>query len=295
MSDNSKGILLTLGSVVFFALMAVLVKAVPNVSSYQTTFFRFAIGLGIISILALFNIIPLRFKDKKILFWRGFIGGIAVYLFYVAILKLGVGKGSVYVYSYPIFATLFSMLILKEKVELVKFVVIFISFIGLVLLSLGGSNSGLAGIGLYELVGIGGSVTTGLAVVFVKKLHDSDNSYAIFFSQCIIGFWMFLVPSGVTQSKGSATELILLILIGIVATIGQLFMTEGYRYVNVATGSLLQSLVPVFNLFSGWLIFHEQLNATETTGAFIIVCSCFALVLINFRIGRKTRILKLVE
>lgn len=295
MSGNSKGILLTVGSVVFFALMAVLVKAVPNVSSYQTTFFRFAIGLGIISILSFFGIIPLRFNDKKILFWRGLIGGIAVYLFYLAIMKLGVGKGSVYVYSYPVFATLFSMLILKEKVEAIKFVIIFISLVGLVLLSLGGSGSGIGGIGLYELVAIGGSITTGLAVVFVKKLHDSDNSYAIFFAQCIIGFWMFLVPSGATQSKGNMTELILLVLIGVVATIGQLFMTEGYRYINVATGSLLQSLVPVFNLLSGWLIFHEQLNRIEMTGAFIIVCSCFALVLINFRIGKKTRILKLVE
>ena len=294
MSDNSKGILLTLGSVVFFALMAVLVKAIPNVSSYQTTFFRFAIGLGIIGILSLFGIIHLQFNDKKNLFWRGLVGGLAVYLFYLAILKLGVGKGSVYIYSYPIFATLFSMIILKEKVEPVKFVVIFISFAGLVLLSLGGKGS-LAGMGIYELIAIAGSVITGLAVVFVKKLHDSDNSYAIFFSQCIVGFWMFLVPSGVTQAKGNLTELLLLVLVGVVATIGQLFMTEGYRYVNVATGSLLQSMVPVFNLLSGWLIFHEQFTAIEMTGAFVIVSSCFALVIINFRIGIKTRILKMVE
>lgn len=294
MSDNSKGILLTLGSVVFFALMAVLVKAVPNVSSYQTTFFRFAIGLGILGILSLFGIINLRFNDKKNLFWRGIVGGIAVYLFYLAIIKLGVGKGSVYVYSYPIFATLFSMLILKEKVEPIKFVVIFISFAGLVLLSVGGKGS-LAGMGIYELIAIAGSVTTGLAVVFVKKLHDSDNSYAIFFSQCIVGFWLFLIPSGATQAKGNLNELFLLVLVGIVATIGQLFMTEGYRYVNVATGSLLQSMVPVFNLLSGWLIFHEQFTTIEMTGAFVIVSSCFALVIINFRIGKKTRILKLVE
>ena len=294
MSDNSKGILLTLGSVVFFALMAVLVKAVPNVSSYQTTFFRFAIGLGILGILSLFGIINLRFNDKKNLFWRGIVGGIAVYLFYLAIIKLGVGKGSVYVYSYPIFATLFSMLILKEKVEPIKFVVIFISFAGLVLLSVGGKES-LAGMGIYELIAIAGSVTTGLAVVFVKKLHDSDNSYAIFFSQCIVGFWLFLIPSGATQAKGNLNELLLLVLVGIVATIGQLFMTEGYRYVNVATGSLLQSMVPVFNLLSGWLIFHEQFTTIEMTGAFVIVGSCFALVVINFRIGKKTRILKLVE
>ena len=221
-------------------------------------------------------------------------GGVAVYLFYLAIIKLGVGKGSVYIYSYPIFATLFSMLILKEKVEPIKFIVIFISFAGLILLSVGGKGS-LAGMGIYELIAIAGSIITGLAVVFVKKLHDSDNSYAIFFSQCIVGFWMFLIPSGATQAKGNMTELLLLVLVGIVATIGQLFMTEGYRYVNVATGSLLQSMVPVFNLLSGWLIFHEQFSTIEMSGAFVIVGSCFALVIINFRIGKKTRILKLVE
>ncbi len=295
MSNNLKGILLTLGSVVFFALMAVLVKAIPNVSSYQTTFFRFAIGLGIIGILSLFGIIQLKFNDKKGLFWRGFVGGIAVYLFYLAILKLGVGKGSVYIYSYPSLATLFSMLILKEKVEPIKFVVIFISFAGLILLSVGGGKESLAGMGFYELIAIAGSITTGLAVVFVKKLHDSDNSYAIFFSQCIVGFWMFLVPSGATQAKGDVSELLLLVLVGVVATIGQLFMTEGYKYVNVATGSLLQSMVPVFNLFSGWLIFREQFSTVEMVGSLVIVGSCFALVLINFKVGKKTRILKMVE
>jgi len=295
MSGHLKGVLLTLGSVVFFAIMAVLVKAIPNVSSYQTTFFRFAIGLGIIGLLSLFGIIQLKFNDRKNLFWRGLVGGFAVYLFYLAILKLGVGKGSVYIYSYPIFATLFSMLILKEKVEPIKFVVIFISFAGLILLSLGGENEMLSGVGLYELIAIAGSVTTGLAVVFVKRLHDSDNSYAIFFSQCIVGFWLFLIPSGATQAKGNLSELLLLVLVGIVATIGQLFMTEGYKYVNVATGSLLQLLVPVFNLLSGWLIFHEHFTTIELIGSFVIVGSCFMLVFVNFRIGKKTRILKLVE
>jgi drug/metabolite transporter (DMT)-like permease len=275
--------------------MAVLVKAIPNVSSYQTTFFRFTIGVGIIGILSLFGVIKLKFNDWKGLFWRGFVGGIAVYLFYLAILKLGVGKGSVYIYSYPIFATIFSMLILKEKVEPLKFVIIAVSFAGLILLSVGGGKGSLAGMGIYELIAIAGSVTTGLAVVFVKKLHDSDNSMAIFFSQCIVGFWMFLIPSGVTQAKGNLTEILLLVLVGIVATIGQLFMTEGYKYVNVATGSLLQSLVPVFNLFSGWLIFNEKYSFIEMIGAFAIVGSCFLLVFVNFRIGKRTRILKMVE
>jgi len=187
------------------------------------------------------------------------------------------------------------MLILKEKVERVKFVVIFTALIGLVLLSLGRSKTGLTSIGLWELVAIAASITSALSVVFVKKLHSTDNSYAIFFSQSIIGFWLFLIPSGIHQSSGNQFDLTILLLLGFVATIGQLFMTEGYRYVNVSTGSLFQLLVPVLNITSGFLIFGEHYTATEMLGAAIIIGSCLVLVLINYRMGKKTRIMKLVE
>ena len=295
MSSNLKGILLTLSSVIMFALMAILVRLIPTVSAFHSSFFRFTIGLAIIGILAMFRLIPLKFRDRKNLFIRGLIGGVAVYLFYQAIIRLGVGKGSAYVYSYPVFATLFSMIMLKEKVESVKFIPILTSIAGLLLLSLGGSNGSLSNFGWDELIAIGGSLTTALAVVYVKKLHHSDNSYAIFFAQSIIGFWLFLIPSGLTQGQGNSFDLVILVLLGLVATIGQLFMTEGYRYVNVATGSLFQSLVPAFNLLSGYLIFNEQFSTNETLGAMIIILSCFSLVIINYRIGKKSRILKMVE
>ncbi|WP_423130478.1 DMT family transporter [Gaoshiqia sp. Z1-71] len=295
MSTHLKGILLTLSSVIAFALMAILVRAIPHVSSFQSSFFRFSVGLGIIGLLGMFRVIPMRFRDRKFLLLRGLIGGIAVYLFYLSIVKLGIGKGSVYVYSYPVFATLFSMLILKEKVEPVKFIPIIASIGGLVLLSFKHGSASLSGFSGYELIGIAGSLTTGLAVVFVKKLHDSDNSYSIFFAQSLMGFWLFIIPSGITQSPGSPFDLVILLLIGLVATLGQLLMTEGYRYVNVATGSIFQSLVPVFNLLAGYFIFHEEFSSAETIGAIVIIGSCLSLVVINYRTGKKPRILKMVE
>jgi len=295
MSPNLKGILLTLGSVFMFALMAILVRAIPHVSSFHSSFVRFTIGLAIIGVLAMFKLIPLKFRDRKNLFLRGIIGGIAVYLFYLSIIRLGVGKGSAYVYSYPAFATLMSMWILKEKVEAIKFIPIACSIGGIILLSLGGTNKQGAILGWNELIAIAASLTTALAVVYVKKLHNSDNSYAIFFAQSIIGFWLFLIPSGLTQGQGNSFDLTILIILGLVATLGQLAMTEGYRYVNVATGSLFQSLVPVLNLLSGYFIFQEQFTATESMGAIVIIASCISLVIINYSIGRKSRILKLVE
>lgn len=295
MSANLKGILLTLTSVILFALMAVFIRLIPHVSSFHSSFFRFSIGLAVLGILAMFRVITLQFNDRKALFWRGLIGGFAVYLFYLAIVKLGIGKGSAYVYSYPVFATLFSMVILKEKVEGVKFIPIATSVAGLILLSMGGPNRFFSGFGLWEMVAIAGSLTTALAVVYVKKLHDSDNSYAIFFAQSIVGFWLFLIPSGVSHGEGNGFELMILLAIGLIATAGQLAMTEGYRYVNVVTGSLLQSLVPAFNLLSGFFIFREQFNGFEMAGATLIIWSCLLLVLINYRVGKKSRILKMVE
>jgi len=295
MSGNLKGIILTLCSVIMFALMAILVRMIPHVSSFHSSFVRFTIGLAIMGILAMFKLIPLKFRDRKNLFLRGLIGGFAVYLFYLSIVRLGIGKGSAYVYSYPAFATLLSMVMLKEKVEKIKFIPIFCSIGGLVLLSFGHSNGTTATFGWNEVIAIAASITTALAVVYVKKLHNSDNSYAIFFAQCIIGFWLFLIPSGLTQGQGDSFNLTILIILGFVATMGQLFMTEGYRYVNVATGSLFQSLVPALNIFSGYYIFNEQFSLYETFGAITIIGSCVSLVVINYHLGHKGRIMKLVE
>ncbi|WP_163718315.1 DMT family transporter [Mangrovibacterium lignilyticum] len=295
MSPNIKGIVFSLSSVFMFALMAILVRMIPHVPPYQSSFVRFTIGLAIIGILAMFKLIPLKFRDRKNLFLRGLIGGIAVYLFYLSIVRLGIGKGSAYVYSYPVFATLLSMVMLKEKVEGIKFIPIICSIGGLVLLSTGHVNGSAISFGWNEIIAISASITTALAVVYVKKLHNSDNSYAIFFAQSIIGFWLFLIPSGLTQGQGNSFDLTILIILAFVATIGQLFMTEGYRYVNVATGSLFQSMVPVLNLLAGYYIFHEEFSSTETLGAFIIIISCISLVFINYHKGRRSRIFKLVE
>ena len=265
---------------VVFCIMSALIKSAPQISTFKTVFFRFVVGLGLLGLGAMSGRIRLRFVRGGLLFWRGLVGGAAVFIFFLSITKLGVGKGSVFTYSYPIFASLFSVLILKEKVPLIKWVFIATAFAGLALLvtGKGGFTGGAITLGYYELLAVGGAVLAGGAVIMVKKLHDSDDSYAIFFAQCLVGFWMFLVPSNLAASLSSYSEGILLVLIGILAATGQLLMTEGYRHVAVTTGSLLNMLVPVLNFAVAVTIFKEPLTGWEIIGALVVILSCVMVI-----------------
>ncbi len=278
-----KGILLIVGSVISFSIMAGFVKSLPHINSSTTVFYRFAIGLGLLGALALFRIIKLQFVNYKFLFFRGLTGGLAVFILYLSIIKLGIGKASLYSYSYPIFSSILSIFILKDKMPFGKWVLIFIAFIGLVLLSMD-FHSGIkifSDFDLYEGLAILGAVFAGLSIVFVKKLHHTDNSYAIFFSQTIVGFWIFLIPSTTVNFNGNFHDGVILMVIGIVAMVGQLLMTEGYKYTSVSTGSSLHLIVPILNSVIGIIFFNEFFTIWEITGGSIIIICCLLIVTYN--------------
>lgn len=123
-----------------------------------------------------------------------------------------------------------------------------------------------------------GSLFSAISVVLVKKLHSTDSSYAIFFSQSIVGFWIFLFPANVSNHHGDFNISFILIGIGIVSAIGQLIMTEGYRYVSVSKGSTMHMLVPVLNIIIGYFVFNEIFSPKELIGASLVIVACVGLI-----------------
>lgn len=277
MKSELKGILLMLASITTFAIMSSLVKMVPNVNSYTTVFFRFSVSIGIMSVLGLTKIIKLQFVRSPLLLLRGLTGGIATYLFYLSIVKLGVGKGTVYVYSYPIFATIFSAIFLKERIPMLKWILVIIAFVGIFILSSKSINLNELMSSKYELLAILGSILSALSITIVKKLHKTDSTYAIFFAQATIGFWIFMFPANTISMDITNTQFYILLAIGATAVAGQLVMTEGYRFVPVSTGASMHMMVPIVNLIIAWFIFHEELAPNEILGAAIVIGVCFIL------------------
>jgi drug/metabolite transporter (DMT)-like permease len=278
--QTAKGIILIMASNIAFCLMASLVRYASNIGSYKAALFRFVIGMGLLGTAALLGKIRLSFVHSHFLFFRGLLGGAAVVIFFLSISKLGIAKGTVINYSYPIFASILGAVFLRERVGLVKWAAVLVAFVGIYLLTTDDADglSYLASFGKYEIIAIGGAIISGSAVVLIKRLHDTDSTYAIFFAQCVIGLWIVIVPANVTSLSVGYIGAILMLCIGVAATVGQILMTEGYRYVSVTTGSLLGMLVPVLNLLVGATIFREAISFRAIAGSIIVLAACTAVL-----------------
>lgn len=275
------GIFLMILSVIAFGVMATLVRSMSHVSTYITVFVRFAIGVGLIGMLAMMRQIDLKFVRSPLLLLRGITGTASVALFYLAIVKIGMGKASVYSYSYPLFASLLSAIVLKEKVPISKWLMMFIALIGIVLVSFKFSDNGNWAFGWFDFLAMLSAITNAVSILIVKKLHGTDNSYAIFFAQSIVGFWLFLVPANLPELTGPVTSSYVLIFIGIASAFAQLLNTEGYRHVSIATGSPFHMLIPIVNVIIGVLVFKEVFSVQEMIGSALVVLACLGILLIN--------------
>ena len=274
--DQHKGVALILASTAAFCLMSGLVRYASNIDPYKTTLFRFIVGLGMLGTAALLGRITLKFNNGPLLLLRGLTGGVAILIFFFSISKLGVGKGTVLIYSFPIFGSIFSSIFLKEKIGAIRFVAILMAFAGIYLLAAdnGQGLSLIGALGTYELLTIFGAMLGGVALVAVKKLHDTDSSYAIYFAQCVIGLWVVVIPANIVPCSIGISGGLLLVAVGASSTVGQLLSTEGLRYVEVATGSLLGMLVPVLNYFLGVVVFGEVISWRSVVGSTIVLGSC---------------------
>lgn len=265
---------------IFFCIAGSLVKSGASMGAYKLTFFRFVIGLGLIASAAMAGKARLVFVNKKLLFLRGLLGGAAVFLTLLSITRLGLGKGMLMINSYPIFGSIISAIFLKEKLRLLDIVAIFTAMVGIYFLAYDKQHGfSLLVFGRYELLGIFGAVLAGFAVTIIRKLHDTDSSLAIYFSQCLIGMWLVIGPAMRCEETIDFRGVFILLGLGVSISIGQLLMTEGFKYVPVKTGSVLMMLETVLCCIAGVVIFGEIYTWSSLLGSVLVIGACAVVLL----------------
>jgi drug/metabolite transporter (DMT)-like permease len=290
-SEKFKGTVLMVTACMFFCVMSSLVKILGHVDGFMIGLWRFVIGMLLLGLMAVFGAIRLKFHNRRLLFIRGLLGGAGVVMFYFAVVNLGVSKGVVLGSTYPIFAYVLSVILLKERPSLVSAAMVVTAFFGIYLVVAG--NNGGAGIfeefGLWEILAVSVGLIGGIVIVTIRKLHETDNSYSIYFSQCAIGFCVAAAPAIGGTGGVDFTAALILVLIGVTAAVGQLMMTQSYKHLPVRTGAILAMLEPVFCYLAGVVIFGELFTAKSAVGTMLIIGSCVAVVL-HEGIVRKVRI-----
>jgi drug/metabolite transporter (DMT)-like permease len=141
------------------------------------------------------------------------------------------------------------------------------------------SESIQVSVSFYELVALTGTVLAGLTVVLIKKLQSTDSTVAIFFAQCLVGLFIVAIPAGLGKETITPAAMAVLLSIGLLATAGQLLLTDSYKYLSVGRGSIVVMSAPVFNCIAGLLFFKEHLTIPMAAGALIMLIASAATLL----------------
>ena len=274
LSSNQIGALYMAISAVSFSIMDVLVKLMSI--SYpigEIAFFR-----GFFGLIPIFFIIPKEryknlFETKKLRLHlaRAAIGTLGMISIFLAVKYLPIAEAITITFAAPIFATIFSMILLKEVVKLFRWVAIIIGLGGVVIILKPGTEL----FTIYSLFPLLFCVCFGIIAVLIKKLSKTEPDYliAIYFTLSIILsgfvslFFDFKLPT--------LEDLVLFIFIGIAGSAGNIFLTMSLRKGSVSTVTPIKYLSLVIATFAGIFIFNEIPSFTSYIGAVLIVVSSF--------------------
>lgn len=279
--SESRSIGLMLGSVLLFAVNALLIRgihmSVPAADGWVASLFRGAVGMLVV--IAMFGwgrgLELSHLFTRPLLAFRGLLGGFGILAFYITVVHLGAGRAVIINLSYPMFGSLFAAWWLKEHLTLRSWLWMIAGFVGLVIF-LGSDFDG--GIGGYDLLALAGAVAAGGVVTLIRLLRDREHTSSIYASQCLASFAFALWPAAAPTMTLSPGVIGLMIGAAIIVAIAQLAMTYSYRTLSVARGSSMQMLLPLLTATGGYLLFNETFTSVGIAGAVLTLLATWQVV-----------------
>jgi drug/metabolite transporter (DMT)-like permease len=254
-----------------FGIMGVYVKlGAAHFSHVELVFYRSFLGLLVVYVIMRSKNISIVTHHWRAHLWRDISGTVALALFFYCITVLPLATAVTLNYTAPLFLTLLTMLVFKDKFHLPLTVAIALGFGGVVLLLHPTMEREQL---LPGLLGLISGFLAGIALLNVKQLAmigEPDTRTVFYFTLTATigsGVWMLFDRVHTITPQDIAT----LLGLGSTGTLAQLAMTRAYRVGRtLVVGSLAYSTIIFASLF-GILLWHEVLPLSSWLGmAFII-------------------------
>ena len=281
---GSRAMLLSLAC---FSCNALLLKDLAshrNVDPWMSMTFRAAIGL-ILTIVLFAPAGTLRLRrsfQSWLLSSRGVLGALGTAAYYTTIGPLGAGKATLIGNTWTIFAAIMAAFVLHERLGLVKVCGIMLALTGLSLLT-GLAPGTMAQFGHHEMIALTGALLAAAVVVVIRQLTRTETSATIFSSQCIYALLLSLPLAVSNFTSLNTMDVVLLAAAALCASVGQLAMTEGFRFLPVAAGGAFQMIVPVVISLSSITLFAEPFTLAQAVGGVLVLWGSYHTVVGGFR------------
>jgi drug/metabolite transporter (DMT)-like permease len=202
---------------------------------------------------------------------RGVTGIIALWLYFSSIQQMPLASAVAIQYTSPIFAALFAVFLLGERMSTWKWLFFLLSMAGVFLIK--GFDARVS----YEFLfaGIFSAMMSGIAYNAVRKLNVSEHPLVI-----ILYFPMIALPiSGVycllhwESPKGY--DWFLVLLMGLATQAGQYCMTRAIQLEKLQRVTFLNYTGILFALVLGYLFYQEKFDLLSGSGILLVAAGIF--------------------
>ena len=260
-------------SVCAFSIMDAIVKWSDTYPVGQVLFFR-----GLFGMIPIFFLIPREryfdfYKTKRpfLHFKRVLAGLISIVAIFIALRKLPLATVVSISFAAPIFTTIFSIFLLKEKVGFYRWLAVFVGFIGIIIIS----EPGYSSLNVNYLYPIVFCLGLSYVAIAIRQLSSTEPVWLIglYFSFSIMIISFFTISNGWLMPN--LKDLFLLSMVGILGGLANLWLTQSYKLSEVTLVTPLKYLALVFGIFFGYLIWDEVPSIKTLTGASLVIISSF--------------------
>lgn len=278
------GISLKLASTLVFSMMVVMLKIVSEtVPIGQIVFARNFFGLWPVLLMVAFRgELKVAFRTDRPFghLGRSAVGITAMLFSFTSFALLPLPDATAIGFATPLFVIVLAFLVLKETVRIYRWSAVGIGFLGiLIILS---PHLGKGGIGSGQALGaICGAIAAGfsaMAMMFVRKLCEFERTATIvtWFSGMATVLSLLTIPVGWIWPEQAwqipdGKTMLLLVLLGLCGGVGQILMTQSYRFAEASTIAPFDYTNMIWAILFGWLLFSEIPLPQVLAGAAIVI------------------------
>lgn len=288
-THSTRGILFLIAGIAVFAVQDLILKLLSGTYPlHQAMVIRSITAAPLLLVLVHLNggLRTLFTPGLKRMIGRGFVMFMAYTSYYLALAALPLATTVALYFAAPLFITLLSVLILNEKVGLLRWLAVGAGFVGVIIMVRPGSDLFDWAAPLAVISGL----TYGVSMVSARRLGSAETAAALAFwgNAVFLGCALILSAffgtgdfAGVGHksvdfmTRGWVTpavfDVAMMMLCGVIAAAGLTLLTQAYRISQSNVVAPFEYTALIWGVLYGWIFWSDWPDSTGWIGIAIIV------------------------
>src|SRR5688572_17886157 len=212
-------------STLAFSLANVFVKQVAHIPAMEVVFFRTTVATTF-CVIGLYRAnADWRGSNRTLLLLRGVFGTTALFFFFMTLQNIPLASAMTIQYLSPIFTSIIAIFYLKEQVKHLQWLFYAMAFGGVLLIQRFDPRVSIA----FLTLGVASALCSGIAYNLVRNLREQEHPLTVVLHFQLVGALISMVFLFFEWTTPQGWDWFYLLLIGILAQAGQIFLTKALQ------------------------------------------------------------------